>query len=129
MFKIMMVTPEKDNLSDLASALEKEGRIELSWAQSGGQALDLAGKDRFDLLVTDEELGDMTGLELAFKLLMVDVSINCAAVSSLSPDEFHEASEGLGLLAHLPAKPGREHAESLLERLKRLTSLQADDVL
>ena len=32
--------------------------------------------------------------------------INSAAVSSLSPEKFHEASEGLGILPQLPPRPG-----------------------
>ncbi len=60
----------------------------------------------------------MTGLKLAAKLLTVNPMINCTAVSSLSSAEFHEASEGLGLLSQLPANPGREQAEELLRLIK-----------
>ena len=78
-----------------------------------------------DLVVTDEELGDMTGLELAYKLLSINPMINCAAVSPLSHDDFHEVSEGLGLLAQLPLQPGAKQAEELLLRLKDLKNLSA----
>ena len=60
----------------------------------------------------------MTGLELAEKLLSVNPMINCAAVSTLAPDQFHEASEGLGILAPLPPAPGKAQAEDLLQRIK-----------
>jgi len=49
--------------------------------------------------------------------------ITCASVSSLSPEDFHEASEGLGLMAQLPIQPGKEHAEELLQRLRYLKNL------
>jgi hypothetical protein len=75
--------------------------------------------------VTDEKLGDMTGIEFARRLLSVNPVINCASVSPLSPKDFHEASEGLGLLAQLPIRPGEEDAKDLLQRLKNLKNLAA----
>jgi hypothetical protein len=46
--------------------------------------------------------------------------INCAAISSLSHKDFHEASEGLGVLMQLPESPGRDDAAKLLEHLKTI---------
>ena len=74
-------------------------------------------------MVTDERLGDMTGLEFAGRLLSVNPIINCAPVSRLSPEDFHEVSEGLGLMAQLPVQPSKEDAEKLLQRLRNLKSL------
>ena len=51
--------------------------------------------------------------------------INSAAVSPLSPEEFHEASEGLGVLVQLPVDPGKFEAEDLLKRLKNLKDFTA----
>ena len=123
MLKLLLVSPDKDSLSALASALAKHADVELSWAESGGKALGLTSDTAVDLVVADERLGDMTGLEFARRLLSVNPMINCAAVSRLSPEEFHEASEGLGLLAHLPIRPGEVEAEELLQRLINLKNL------
>ncbi len=76
-----------------------------------------------DLVVTNEELGDMTGLEFANKLIRVNPMINCAVLSPLPSDEFHEASEGLGVFAQLPLRPVKEDAEKLLKHLKNLKNL------
>jgi len=67
----------------------------------------------------------MNGLELATRLLSINPMINCAAVSTLSPDKFHEASEGMGLMAQLPSKPGGEEAERLFNRIKDLKDITA----
>ena len=123
MLKLLLVTPDKDSLSAFASVLVKEGDVDLSWAESGERALEIASETFIDLAVTEERLGDMTGLEFASRLLSVNPMINCAAVTSLSSDDFHEASEGLGLMTPLPNRPGKEHAEELLERLRYLKGL------
>ena len=125
MLKLLLVSPDKDSLSDLASALAKHGDVDLSWAESGGKALDIVSGTAVDLVVSDERIGDMTGLELAERLLSVNPMINCASVSPLSPEDFHEASEGLGLMAQLPIRPGEEEAKDLLQRLKNLKDLTA----
>jgi len=117
MHRFLLVTPDKDSLSLLASTLAAQDGVDLSWAQSGAKALDMITDTAFDLVVTDERLGDMTGLELAAKLISINPMINCAAVSSLSPEDFHEASEGLGLMDPLPPRPGKAEVDNLLQRL------------
>ncbi len=126
MIKILLVSSEKDSLSDLASTLEKQNDADISRTETGGKALDMVLDGFFDLVVTDEMLKDMAGLKFAEKLVAVNPMINCAAVSPLSSKEFHEASEGLGLLMQLPVRPGKEHAKDLLERLRKILNLTAD---
>ena len=127
MFKLLLVSPDKDSLSGFASALVEHGDVDLSWAKSGETALDLASNTSIDLVVTDESLGDMTGLEFAGKLLSVNPLINCASLSDLPPKNFHEVSEGLGLIAQLPIHPGKEDAKKLLQHLRNLKNLMAGD--
>ncbi len=126
MFQLLFVTCNKDAFSELASTLEIQDEIDLSWVESGGDALDKISNAPVDLVITDEKFEDMTGLELAFKLLYINPMVNCAAISSLSHEDFHEASEGLGLLAQLPPKPGKKEAEELITQLKELKNLAAE---
>ena len=125
MLKLLLVSSDKDALSDLAAALVQHGDVDLSWAKSGAAALGIVSNTAVDLIVTDETLGDMTGLEFAGRLLAVNPMIHCASVSRLSAEKFHEASEGLGMMSHLPAQPGKEHAQDLLKRLKHIKNLLA----
>ena len=41
------------------------------------------------------------------------------------PGDFHEASEGLGILMQLPVDPGKKEADQLLDHLKRIKPLIA----
>ncbi|SPD72071.1 conserved hypothetical protein [uncultured Desulfobacterium sp.] len=123
MLKLLIVTTDRDKLFDFASALLRHEDVELAWADSGRQALDMVSRMPVDLVVTDENLGDMTGLKLALRLLSINPMVNCSAISSLSEEEFHEASEGLGLLAHHPPQPKGEDAEGLLTRLREIKNL------
>jgi DNA-binding NtrC family response regulator len=120
MDNLLLVSSDKTPLSDLASALEKDKDVDVSWAKSGLEALKSVSGSVFDLVITDETLADMTGLELAGKLLSVNPMIHCASVTTLSQREYHERSEGLGLMDPLPDRPGEKDAEGLLQNLRQI---------
>jgi len=94
--------------------------VHITWAESGGIGISMITESKIDLVVTDENLADMTGLEFIQKIVSIKPMVNCAAVSSLTPEDFHETSEGLGILMQLPVRPGKEHAEILYGHLKNI---------
>jgi len=124
--RILFVTPDRSNFADLSSEIKKKGST-IYWAVSGDQALKTIGEQSVDLVVTDERLGDMTGLELVGRLVAVNPMINSAAVSSLSKEDYHEASEGLGILMQLPPSPDRADGERLLANLNQILGLGATE--
>ena len=123
MIKILMVTSEREPFSEFAKMLKQKDDIELSWAVSGQESLEAISNNPVDLVIVNENIGDMTGIEFMKKLLRINPMINCAAVSPLAPEEFHEASEGLGVLMQLPVSPGKPDAKNLLKRLYDLQNL------
>ncbi len=122
MIIILLASAEKASLSHVASTLDKDN-IQTFRAESGSMALSMISDKTFDLIIADEQLGDMSGLEFAEKAISTNPMINCAVVSSLSAKEYHEKSEGLGLLMQLPPDPGEEHAGDLLKHLKNILNL------
>jgi CheY-like chemotaxis protein len=109
-------------MSAFRAGLE-ENQVQTAWAESGSNAIGRIAEERFDLVVTDENLGDMTGLEFIEKVISIKPMVNCAAITSLLPADFHEASEGLGILMSLPVRPGQEQADKLLVQLKTILNL------
>ncbi len=122
MISVLLASRDEISLSGLNAALE-ENTLKTVRAESGARALAMMLEEEFDLLVADEALGDMTGVELIAKVVSENPMMNCAAVSSLSHKDFHEVSEGLGVMMQLPVKPGREDAEKLIEYLKTILNL------
>ena len=122
LIKILLVSQDKASMSAFKAGLE-ENKVQTAWAQSGSNALGKIAEEGFDLVVTDENLADMTGLEFIEKVISKKPMVNCAAVTSLLPPDFHEASEGLGILMQLPVRPGQEQAEKLLSQLKKILNL------
>lgn len=125
--RILLATPEKNSLSTLAAILSEQKDIKLFWAESGKAALSQVSQYKIDLVVTDQKLEDMTGLEFAREMLRLNPMVNCAVLSDLSPEQFHQASEGLGLLSQLPVHPGAKDSEGLLAKLKQIRGLLAGE--
>jgi DNA-binding response OmpR family regulator len=119
MIKIMLAFRDQTSLIDFKAGLAKSD-VQLVRAESGGIGLSMIAEGNFDLVVADENLGDMAGLEFIRAIVAKQPMVNCAVVSSLTPEDFHEASEGLGILMQLPTSPGQEQAEMLLGQLKTI---------
>jgi len=120
MIKLLLVTSEKDPFSEFVSVLKNKDDVELFSTSTGQEALALVSENPVDLVIVDDNISDMTGIEFMKKLLPINPMINYAAVSPLAHEEFHEVSEGLGVLMQLPVGPGEFEAEDLLKRLKNL---------
>jgi two-component SAPR family response regulator len=79
--------------------------------------MSMMAENDFDLVIADENLGDMTGIDFIRKVVSKKPMVNSAAISSLPPEDFHQASEGLGILMQLPVRPNEEDAARLLRHL------------
>ena len=125
MLKVLLVNNKNGSLLELITVLKEKGDIEIFYAGSGKTALKMVETNTFDLVVTDEEVGDMSGLAFSKKLITTKPLINCVAVSSLPEKDFHEASEGLGLMTSLPVQPGRTDTEELIKNLRIIKGLES----
>ncbi|MCF8106907.1 MAG: hypothetical protein K9K64_15615 [Desulfohalobiaceae bacterium] len=125
MLTILLVSAGNGSFSGLQSFFEKFENIRIQEAVAGNKAISAVLNEDLQLMIVDEVLPDMTGLELVEKCVVVNPMLNCALVSSLSKGAFHEASEGLGVLMQLPPQPGEIEGRELLKRLKKV--LRLDD--
>lgn len=116
----MLVSSNRDFISTVTEYSE---RAEIYRANSGNEAFNMLADKRINLVITDESLGDMTGLEFAKKLISINPMVHCAVVSSLSSEDYHEASEGLGLIMQLPVRPEKRHIEQLLFQVNKIIQL------
>ncbi len=120
--RILMAVRNAASMSALAKVLE-ESEVLITMVDNCRTALSTMTFQHFDVLVADEEVGDMTGLQLIKRVISKNPMINCVAVSTLSARDFHEASEGMGVMMQLPAEPGRKEAEKMLAQLDKIKNL------
>ena len=111
MLRLLLVGPDRDTFSDFAPVLEGHDHVELSWAESGERALDMASDTPFDLIVTDENLGDMAGLELAERIGEPRIIGGCAIY----------LAKILFSMSHIDAAQEFIHKVEMIDRASYLT--------
>ncbi len=119
---VLLVNKSKSEFSELAATFQEQN-IQTDHVESGDKALSMILRKNYALVIAGESLTDMTGLEFSKKLLTVNPMINCDMASSLSPEDFHNESEGLGLLMHLSLNPNKEEAKNLIKHLEKIIDL------
>jgi len=120
---ILFVAKDFSRFSVLVSRLRREQDVELVPAATGASGLEQLKDKRLDLVIVDEQLDDMSGIEFVKQLVRFNPLANTAIVGSLADEDFHEATEGLGVLMQLPAHPGEKDGEALLAVLARIAVL------
>ena len=118
--KVAIITTRMGDLASFRAGLEQRS-AQLEAFGTGWRFLQAARTGRWDLVVVD-------GVSLPFReltedLLAVNASLNMAVITALAPEAFHEATEGLGILCALPAKPTVAEVDALLARLEAVGGL------
>jgi CheY-like chemotaxis protein len=125
MLRILLVSGRRETIYPFAEGLASDPEVHLAQVGSGAEALSAVRTACPHLAIIDSELPDTDPLRLVSELLPVNAMVNTAVVSPLSDQEFHEASEGLGILARLPLMPGKSDAAELLCKLRQLLGLNS----
>jgi DNA-binding response OmpR family regulator len=100
--------------------LPRQKDIEMATATTAAVGLSLLEGKQIDLVIVDEQLDDMSGIAFVEQLVKSNPLVNAAIVSALTTEEFHEATEGLGVLMQLPAQPQEKDVETLLSMLDKI---------
>jgi DNA-binding response OmpR family regulator len=109
-------------MSALMEGLEAGG-VTTTTVANGESALEAVKKDAPELVVIDEGLPDFKPLDLVVKVIMTNALANTAVISSMPDKEFHDKSEGFGVLRALAGSPSREDGEELAAHLVRVLNL------
>ncbi len=123
MLHLLLVSARQETLHPLAEGLAADPEVRLELVSSGAEALRVIRTNAPQLAIIDSELPDREPLALVQELLTVNATVNTAVVSPLSEEAFHEATEGLGILAHLSLRPGKSDAAELLGKLRQILGL------
>ncbi|MBU1610255.1 MAG: response regulator [Proteobacteria bacterium] len=116
---LLLITTRAGELSRFALGLGSAGE-EVLVAESAAAALDLAASRHPALVIADETMQGSSPLAFVGALLKVDAMINTAVLSPLSETDFHEESEGLGVLTQVPMHPTEEDGKALVAKLRLL---------
>ncbi|MBU4055745.1 MAG: response regulator [Proteobacteria bacterium] len=117
---ILLVSSRREELEGFIQGLRSDDNINLNQVETSEEALKTASAQGPALVVIDGSTVKESGLDLARELLKANAFIYTAILSDMDETLFHEQSEGLGILAHLPSKPDSGHARQLLRQLGQI---------
>ena len=120
MLRVILASREMEGLARFAAGLQQDRQTEMTRVDSAAAALDAIGQGQIDLVVVGEELADASPVECVNQLVRLNPMINCAMVSGMDHDAFHQATEGLGILMQLPPSPSGEDARVLLAKVEAI---------
>ena len=123
MLRLVLATSHPEPLEAFTNALSADPEVHLEQVASGAAALEAVRAATPHLVIVDAHLPDIPTLELVRNLLMANAMVNTAVISPMPDEEFHEASEGLGILYRLPLKPGSAEATALVDKLRKIQGL------
>lgn len=123
MLTILLVYKEAKRFELVKAYLSRSGNVKLLQAETVDVALKTVQTIRVDLVIVDEQLDTMHGIQFISLLVQVNPLINTALVSSLPVDDFHEETEGLGVLMQLPLEPQKTDTDELLEKMEKIAGL------
>jgi DNA-binding NarL/FixJ family response regulator len=102
---------------DFAEELGHRCSTDVIEVRSDAEAVVAARENKPVIMIIDQDLGDMPGVELVPRLLQINAMIHTALVSDQPEEIFHDQTEGLGILMKLSPLPDRQEAVHLCERL------------
>ena len=121
MSSIVMATSQPARWRDFLQVLENKSGAQTEVVSTGDEVLQSArGKNLLAVILTQDVEG-MAGAEVVHRLIAINAMIHVAWASALTEEEFHEATEGLGILMKLSPTPDIEEASCLAERLEKMS--------
>lgn len=116
---ILAVTERSVELAEFLNTLQEQAAMDVVVATSGKAAMERMRSEQPSFVVLDRMVPDMEPFQLAMEILSVSAMTNMAAITNLSGKEFHEASEGLGMLCAVPPEPRAEDASQVADVFRR----------
>ena len=114
--ELLLVTPRPEVWNECLPVFQRGGNT-LRQAASLEDAAPIIRHTPPVLAILDLELEGKALRQAVIDIMMINASVHTAVVSDMDPDEFHEATEGLGILMPLPTFPKADDAERLLKAL------------
>jgi len=120
---IILLSKEESSLAEVASVFTAQSGFDVTWFASAEQVWTFMQSTKIDVAVVSDLLQDCTGLQFIKKLVTKNPFVNCALMSPLSDDEFHEETEGYGIFMQLPVNPTTQSANDMIEHLGKIYQL------
>lgn len=127
MLNILSVNEDEQQIEPMLQALRSRMDIKVVHADTAKFALERVSFQEIDAVIVAEKLPDSSGKDFIEALTKKNPFIPCSMISAMSHDDFHEYTEGLGVLMQLPENPGGKEAAELIDKLVEIDKIMAGE--
>lgn len=120
---IVLASPHVDRWSEFSCALHAATKQEILELRTGAEALNAIRTKKVIAMVVDASMEDINGVALVREVIQINAMIHIAMASGRPEEEFHEETEGLGILLQLPPTPDASAADRLATTLRQFGAL------
>ena len=123
MYTLLLVSPRMGDLSNFTDTISAQPDIILHQVDSRKDTLRMVQEQKPHLVIIDQEIREKNPLDLVMEILVINAMINTAMITSMDADEWHEKSEGLGMMPPISNPPTEKDAHALLESFRKMPGL------
>lgn len=117
---IALVSPNAMNMKAFVDTLSSQTGAEIEFVADISKVIDAIKAIKPLAVVIEDDQEDFSSLEMVRQILSFDAMIHIAMMSDSPEAEFHEKTEGYGILMQLPRDVDVKDARVLAERLSQL---------
>lgn len=123
---IIFVSDKKDTFSKIEKELTKHQQFTISHVKTGEQVKQHIQEKTVDVAIVAEQLEEKAGFECIQEIVKLNPFINCVLSSPLSHDDFHEVTEGYGVLMQFSPIPTINECTAFLKKLTKIYQLAGE---
>lgn len=112
----VLLTTRNNELTAFAQGLG----MDIIWSAKAAEILQAAQGAPWSLVVVDALMPGFDYKTFLIDLLKKNAMLNTVVITDMSDHDFHEDSEGLGVLAALPPNPVQNDGAQVAEQLKAI---------
>jgi len=113
--RVLIVEDEESNYELLKAMLRKK-QIDVVWAQNGREAVNIAGKHKFDLVLMDIKMPEMNGYEALRMLRKQGINLPVVAQTAYARLEDENKALEAGFDAYISKPIDRNKLEMIIDR-------------
>lgn len=117
---IVIVSHRMEALNEFVEALRENDGVEVHQAGEVGALHTIIREKKPQLAVLDFDFAGRDAIAWAKELMSIDAMMTTACLGDMPAEEFHEKSEGLGMLGQYPPHPGKADAQKIVSALMQL---------
>ncbi len=123
---IILVSDKRDAFAEIEKELMVHQNFTVNHIKTNEQVTKYIQDTKVDVAIVADQLNEQPGFDCIQNIVQLNPFINCALASPLDHDDFHELTEGYGVLMQLSPMATRKEGAELVEKITKIYQLAGE---